>query len=384
LREQLEAIRAELQGLEEGVKSGDAETVSKAATLLDEMDNLEKQIAEIDAKRASVLDAMSPKTPTNTNQKEKEMSKASFIAKAFVDAVKGADKSDMRNFKAAGVAVKAALTNTDPVTSMEVKDIDYSLTGNPNHTPLASVMGNYAINGNTYQWYVQEDFKGDFAVTAEAGEYPQMSDRYEPKTVVLQKLAGFIKETDEVLEDNDFLVSAVDDDLLYKLAIKEDNFIATKILADEGIQAPAALQLPKTATAYDIADAIYAAKALVSDKTPFTADCLLINPADMQVLALAKNENKDYVGGSYFTAGNHAAVWGVPVFETAQVAKGTILVGAFKQSVKVVKNRGIEVAVATQNEDDFIHGMVTLRANERLAVAVKAPEGLVKITIASA
>ena len=403
LRERLAEMRAELQGLEEGVKSGDAETVEKAAGLMDKIDDLESQIAEIDAKRASVLNAMSPTTPKTTTPKENTtMKRASYIAKAALEAVKASNRDDMRHYKAFAVARKdgdtpaaddtPAASNDpvviDPVTSLPIVDVDYSLVGNPAHTPLASVMGNYAINGNTYQWYVQDEFTGDFDTVAEAGEYPQMSDAYEPKTVVLQKLAGYIKESDEVLEDNAFLVSAVDDDLLYKLAVKESTFVATKILAEEGVQTPTALAA--NSTAFDIADAIYAAKSAVSQQSPYTADCIIINPADMQTLALAKDDNNQYVGGGYFTGAygngginNHATVWGLPVFESAQIPAGTILVGAFKMAVKVVKNRGVEVAIATENEADFIHGLVAIRANERLAVAVKAPKAIVKITIAS-
>jgi len=56
------------------------------------------------------------------------------------------------------------------------------------------------------------------------------------------------------------------------------------------------------------------------------------------------------------------------------------LVGAFKMAAQIFDREEINVVIATQNEDDFVRNMITIRAEERLALAVYRPEALIKST----
>lgn len=75
------------------------------------------------------------------------------------------------------------------------------------------------------------------------------------------------------------------------------------------------------------------------------------------------------------------ALWGVRTVVTPAVAQGTCYVGAFKLGGSVVsKASGLRVEVANTDQDDFVKNMVTIRAEERLALAVRYPAAFVKIS----
>ena len=68
---------------------------------------------------------------------------------------------------------------------------------------------------------------------------------------------------------------------------------------------------------------------------------------------------------------------------TAYPEGGTIVVGAYKTCASVVQNGGVSVEAVNTNEDDFVKNLMTIRAEERLALAVRRPAGFKKLTKAS-
>ena len=56
----------------------------------------------------------------------------------------------------------------------------------------------------------------------------------------------------------------------------------------------------------------------------------------------------------------------------------TFLCGAFQLGAQVHDRQQAQVTVATENEDDFVNNLVTILAEERLALSVYRPEAFVK------
>ncbi|HBW6842070.1 TPA: phage major capsid protein, partial [Klebsiella pneumoniae] len=67
----------------------------------------------------------------------------------------------------------------------------------------------------------------------------------------------------------------------------------------------------------------------------------------------------------------------LPVVETQAMAQNNFLTGAFNMAAQIFDRMDIEVLLSTENEDDFVKNMVTIRAEERLALAVYRPEAFV-------
>jgi HK97 family phage major capsid protein len=121
----------------------------------------------------------------------------------------------------------------------------------------------------------------------------------------------------------------------------------------------------------------------VQQSSGFAADAIVLNPAVWYSLRVAKDGTNNYYGGGFFGAQDIPNLWGIPVCVTTAVTASQIIVGAFKTCASVVQNGGVSVEAVNTNEDDFVKNQMTIRAEERLALAVRRPAGFKLLTKAS-
>lgn len=248
-------------------------------------------------------------------------------------------------------------------------------------TPLVvrDLFGAETISGSTLVFLREGAIEGAPAVTVEGEKKPQVhfADPT-PITVSLAKVASFIRESDEYINDYAFLNSAVDGRLLYQHGLAVQNKLVTDLLGTSGIGADTT-SWTASSTATDIADLILHEAMDVQNDSGFPADGILINPADWYNLRVAKDGEYRYYGGGFFGGQDIPNLWGIPVCVTTATAAGTIVVGAFKPCASVVANGGVSVEATNTNEDDFVKNLMTIRCEERLALAVRRPAGFSKI-----
>lgn len=257
---------------------------------------------------------------------------------------------------------------------------------------LTDLLGSGTISGTAISYFIETGpMQGAFTTVAEGGAKPQVHFP-DPTTALdsLKKIAGFIKFTDEMLEDLGFVVSEINTRLLYELAKFEEQQLiygdgtGTNVL---GLLNRSGIQVA-TRGADTVADAIFKQITAVSTGSGLTADGLVMHPLDYQALRLTKDANDQYVGGGFFQGqyGNggimvNPPVWGLRTVVTASIAQGTALVGAFNQAATVYRKGGIRVESTNTHSDDFTNNKVTTRAEERIALAVRRPAGIVKLTL---
>ena len=371
-QKKLAEIKAAVESGEKGAKDLEEAIadVKSAQANLDAADEAERLIKSLGTENV----------PSETEEKKMP---AKTLGENFVEFVKSA-KIEKKFNVAAPVYVKAATdTQTSPAGA-----VDFATTFDKNvveaaRTPLVvrDLFAAENISGSTLVYLVEGAIQGAPAVTAEGAEKPQIhfADPT-PVTVSLAKVACHIKESEEYINDYPFLASAINGRLLYELGLVEQNKLVTDLLATSGIQTGT---YAANATAADIADAILQAAMDVQNGSGFAADAIMINPADWYKLRIAKDGENRYYGGGFFGAQSIPDLWGIPVCVTTAVAANTIVIGAFKACGSVVQNGGVGVEATNTNEDDFVKNLMTIRAEERLALAVRRPAGFKKLTKAS-
>ena len=250
-------------------------------------------------------------------------------------------------------------------------------------TPLVirDLFGAETISGSTLVYLVEGAMEGEPAVTAEGEQKAQVhfADPT-PKTVSLTKVTEFIRESEEYINDYAFLASAVNGRLLYALGLKEQNYLVTKLLGTSGIGTGS---ITAAATYLDVCDEILKAAMDVQIASGYPADAIALNPADWFKLRTLKLTTNEYFGGGPFGAQNVPNLWGIPVCVTTAIAANKFVVGAFKTCGSVVQNGGVGVASTNSNKDDFEKNLMTIRAEERLELAVRRPAGFKVLTKAT-
>lgn len=380
MKEELMQLKSNLAALKDRIEADDQEAITEGEKLRGE---IEAKTAAIEAaeKKAGLLKLIGNKEQEDNPMEEKKTART--LGENFVEAVKSAKVG--KRFDVSAPAFKAATdTQTSPAGA-----VDFATTYDRNvvtgaRTPLVirDLFGAEQISGSTLVYLVEGALQGAPAVTAEGNEKPQIhfADPT-PKTVSLAKVACHIKESDEYINDYPFLASAINGRLLYELGLVEQGKLVTDLLGTSGIQTGT---YAATGTATDIADAILQAAMDVQAQTGFAADAVALNPADWFILRSGKTATeKLYYGGGYFGDQNIPNLWGIPVCVSASITSGTVIVGAFKTCASVVTNGGVSVEAVNTNEDDFVKNLMTIRAEERLALAVRRPAGFKKLTKAS-
>ena len=215
-----------------------------------------------------------------------------------------------------------------------------------------------------------------------------------PVTEAVKKIAAVYKETDELLDDLPWLASSINNRGIYLHEVTKEDMLLNGTGTSNGIKG--VLQRTGintvTATAGDKpADAIFSGMTKVYTASGFRADAIVINPEDYETLRLSKDNNGQYYGGGFFSGGygngaveEEPPLWGRHTVVTPAIAKGTVLVGAFAQGGALISRKGLTVEIANQNEDDFNNNRISIRIEERAALAIRYPMAFTKVDISAA
>ena len=108
----------------------------------------------------------------------------------------------------------------------------------------------------------------------------------------------------------------------------------------------------------------------------YRASAIVLNPIDWADIQLAKDTTGRYIW-SHPAVNNGSNLWGLPVVDTNAMAAGKFMTGAFNMAAQVFDREDAAVEVSTEHQDNVVKNMVTILAEERLALAVYRPESFV-------
>jgi HK97 family phage major capsid protein len=223
------------------------------------------------------------------------------------------------------------------------------------------------------------------ASVVEAAAKPESNATFEEVTGTVKTIAHWLPASKQILDDVPYLQSYINNILLDGLADVEDLQLlkGSGTGADiEGILTVAAayvapITIPGTATRIDVLRLALLQAAL----TRHLPTGIVLNPGDWAHIELTKDTTGRYLFTNPTTEGG-TTLWGKPVVETVAMDAGDFLVGPFRTGAQVLDREDANVQVSTEDRDNFIKNMVTVRAEERLALAIYVPNSFITGTFA--
>lgn len=387
LEERLAELLAQLE---------EAETVEDAQAIRDQIIELLDQI-EVAEEKAAIIESMKSRRAVTVKARENDSDGMTIGQKAAIAVMqKGATGKEKFTVSTAGV--KAA-TDPNARPTGDYFDVltEYKpdvLEGARRPLTVADLFAAETTDKAAVTYFVEGAVEGSITTVAEGGAYPKLSfGDPQPKTDPLKKIGCVYKDTDELLDDAPRLAQNIDNRADYLMDItEEDQLLSGNGSGNNivGLLNRSGLQVASCESIEAAIDAIKSAKSGIKKNTPgFRADGLLINDEDWDALTSTKDANKQYLAGGPFYGpygnGNgpveEPPLWGLRVVPTQAIAKGTMVIGAFKLGGSVIRKGGRVVDVTNSDGDDFDKGLIAFRPSERIALAVRYPAAFVKLTV---
>ena len=228
--------------------------------------------------------------------------------------------------------------------------------------------------------YVKETgFTNSAAVVTEGSTKPTSDLTFELEHAPVRTIAHIFKASRQILDDAPALRSYIDMRARYGLRLEEED----ELLNGDGTGAHihGILAQATTFNAQFVPDArqridTIRLAILQVFLAEFPASGIVLNPIDWAQMQLLKDSQERYLIGNPIN-GNAPMLWNLPVVETQAINATEFLVGAFNMGAQIFDRMEIEVLLSTENSTDFEKNMVTIRAEERLALAVYRPDAFV-------
>ncbi|SMP71919.1 phage major capsid protein [Noviherbaspirillum suwonense] len=213
------------------------------------------------------------------------------------------------------------------------------------------------------------------ATVAESAAKPYSDYAWSNATAPVRTIAHLAKLTRQAMDDAPRLIGEVDAEMRYGLRLVEEAQLLNGNGTGQNLSG-----IMTQATAYVAPITIAGATSLDMLRLAMLQAALALYPADGIVLSQqdwARIQLQKTTDGAYLFANPQGTVearlWGLPVVDTPAMPVDAFLVGAFRFGATLYDRMGIEVLISTENADDFEKNLATMRAEERIALAVKRP-----------
>lgn len=366
------------EALKEAKKSGSLSEETKAA--VDKMASEFNALREAEKTLKAALGDLEQHVanmPLNAAKKVAETVGQVVISnealKAFAASVEGG--------KRISVPVNAALLSTDVadgvVEPQRLPGID---TAPKQRLFIRDLIAPGRTGSPAIFWVQQTGFTNAAKVVPEGTTKPYSDIQFATKITAVSTVAHLFKASKQILDDFSQLQSTVDTELRFGLKYAEEQ----EILFGDGTGVHLHGIVPQ-ASAFDPAFSVEQQNGIDDLRLAMLQAQLARFPASGHVLHFidwAKIELTKDTLGRYILANPSAltgpTLWGLPVVATEAAAfQGKFLTGAFNAAAQLFDREDANVVISTENADDFEKNMISIRCEERLALAVKRPEAFI-------
>jgi HK97 family phage major capsid protein len=240
-------------------------------------------------------------------------------------------------------------------------------------------------SSNAIQYPKETGFTNNAATVSEtAGSAkPQSEIKFDIATTSVTTIAHFVIATKQILDDVPMLQSYVNGRLLYGLMYVEEN----QLLNGPGTgtdlngvytQATAFSPpiVPSAAGNMTKIDVLRLAM-LQATLAELPSTGIVMHPSDWADIELTKTEDGAYLFANP-QGGSEPRLWRLPVVETQAMTIDKFLTGAFRMGAQIFDREEANIEISSEDDQNFRKNLITIRAEERLALAVYRPEAFVK------
>jgi len=213
----------------------------------------------------------------------------------------------------------------------------------------------------------------------EAAAKPESTYVWDQADAAVRTIAHFVRVSRQAMEDATQLQGEIDGELRYGLDLVEE----AQLLKGDGTGQNLA-GLVTEATAYSAAFSVTGETMidtlrlalLQASLAEYPADGIVLNPIDWARVELTKDGEFRYIFANVMQMAG-PQLWGRPVISTQSMDEDEFLVGAFRTAATIYDRMEAEVLISSEDADNFTKNMLTVRAEKRLALAVKRPAALI-------
>lgn len=366
------------EALKEAQKNGQLsaetkETVDKMATEFNALKAAEKTLqaalGELEQQVAQ-MPLANAKTVIETVGKQVISSEA---LKAFASSVEGG--------KRVSIGVKAVITSPDlPDRVVDPQRLPGIDTAPKQRLFIRDLIAPGRTTSPAIFWVQQTGFTNNAKVVPENTTKPYSDIQFATQITPVTTIAHMFKASKQILDDFAQLQSTIDAEMRYGLKYAEEQ----EILFGDGSGAHLKGIVPQASKfnpAFQVEQQngidILRLAMLQAQLARFPASGHVMHFIDWAKIELTKDSLGRYILANP-AALTGPTLWGLPVVATeAQQFVGKFLTGAFNAAAQIFDREDANVVISTENSDDFEKNMISIRCEERLALAVKRPESFI-------
>ena len=252
----------------------------------------------------------------------------------------------------------------------------------PNFMPLTirDLIGEGTTSSNMIRWVKELVFTNNANYQGSDGSLKPQSDiTYQQEDISVVTLGHWFRASKQVLSDFPMLQTLINTRATFGLKLAEEQ----QILYGDGAANHLNGIVPQ-ATAYNTAyhrsgdtmiDTIRHAM-LQTTMAFYPATGIALSPTDWHDITLTKDSLGRYMFANP-QGSSPAVLWGLPVAECFSMTIGDFIVGSLKLAVTLFDRQEANILLSTEDQDNFVRNMITILAEERLALAVSRPAAVI-------
>lgn len=391
MEKELEALTAQLKSAADDVKR-QAEKAEAEMKRLGDLSLETKTAADAALVKQNEIGARM----TEIEQKLVRAVDRPAVAKSFAERL--TDHADFKSYVAKGGQARVVV-NVKAIISSLVTDADGSagdlvapmrLPGINSIPNRRMTIRDLLMPGRTasgvIQFMKETGFINRAATVAETtGATKPVSDiKFDIVTTVVTTIASLMYATKQILDDVPQLQSYLDGRMRNGLMLEEERGLLNGIgtgteLNGVYTQATAyvAPGVPSSTVIMNKVDVLRLA-ILQASLAEYPASGIVVHPFDWADIELTKTADGAYLFANPQNGNAIATLWRLPVVETQAMVVDKFLVGAFSMGAQIFDRQDATVEISTEDNTNFRQNLITIRAEERLALAVYRPEAFIK------